>query len=495
MSATTTCPCCHQQTVDGTTSLAIFPSNLVPQAEIELIHNEASRLQGSIDQIRGALAVLFRRLNAIQSATRALPPETLSHIFQYVCARIEGDTEEGDSTLGGVSTHTEPSFVLTLGSVSAQWRDVIRSTPRLWSVLDFKLKPTKLNDHISLIKHSLIISGSVPLDVTLDFSGLWNYWYQRNHGGRDDECDSIGLIDPSIDDVLFENMSRMESLHLSVPPPKWITSIPQFSRLSSLSMTMIERGAAQDLCLVDCTSLRHLTLIHFGGEIRLPRSPVITSVVLYQVSIDTALELLFCCQSLIYYDGSSLIFCPFEPSSQFATPTTLKHLRTFKLDGRRYNKWHDIIMRCLHFPALEELHWYRSDAPWPNPDILENFFHRLPSVFKTLCFNTVRFFSNRSLINLFPSALEVECIVLADCDGFFISEIAQKLVVVRENGPPVFELFPKLRKLTIVGSDAMFEAPLGRNQVVVEELFRMLEKRLKLGDNRFCLEIPSFGVL
>ncbi|KAF9448924.1 hypothetical protein P691DRAFT_813356 [Macrolepiota fuliginosa MF-IS2] len=494
MSTTTTCPCCHQPTADRTTSLAAFPSNLVPQAEIELIHNKASRLRGSIDQIRGALAVLFRRLNAIQSATRDLPPETLSHIFQYAARTEENkleNTEEGDSTPGDVSSHTEPSFLLALGSVSTQWRDVIRSTPRLWSVLHFKLKPTKLGDHISLIKLALSNSGSIPLDITLDFSNLWNYWYQHNHGGEDEECDSIGLLDPSIDGVLFENMPRMDRLHLSTPPPKWIASIPQLSQLTSLSITLIEYGVVQDLCLIDCTSLRHLTLIHFQGKIHLPPSPGITSVVFYRVSIDTALELLFHCQSLIHFDGSSLIFCPFEPSSQFSTPTTLGHLRTLRLDACRYNEWHDAIVQYLRFPALEELHWCGNDVPWPNPDIVKNFFHCLPLVFKTLYFNSTVAFSDYSLISLLPNGLRVEHIALVHCDRGFISDVVKKLTVVRENGPPVFELFPKLRKLTIVGSDGMFEVARDRVQPeVIEELYRMLEKRVELGDNNFCLEIP-----
>ncbi|KAF9441421.1 hypothetical protein P691DRAFT_574444 [Macrolepiota fuliginosa MF-IS2] len=497
MSATTTCPCCHQPTAGGVTSHAAFPSNLVPQAEIELIHNEASRLQGSIDQIRGALAVVFRRLNTIQSATRALPPETLSHIFQYACARAEGDkledTEEEDSTTGGGPSHTEPSFILTLGSVSAQWRDVVQSTPQLWSVLNFKLKSTRLSNHISLINLSLINSGNIPLDITLDYSNLWGDSYRYNYDEEDEECDSIGLLDPSIDDALLENISRMDRLYLSRPPPKWITSIPQFSRLTDLSIELTDCEAVQDLCLVNCTSLRHITLIYFLGRIRLPPSPSITNVTLFRVPIDTALELLFHCQSLIHFDGPHLKFGSLEPSSQFSTPTTLQHLRTFKLDARRYNEWHDIIMQYLHLPALEELHWFRNDTPWPNPNLIKNFFHRLPSAFKTLSIDSAMPLSDYSLIDLFPNTLEVEHIALVQCNWGFISDVIKKLTVTGKNGPLV--LFPKLRKFTIFGGfDSFFGTTYDKSQLA-QELFGMVEKRLGSKDDRFCLDIDPFSVI
>jgi len=57
----------------------------------------------------------------------------------------------------------------TLGAVCPLWRDIVRSTPMIWSEINLQLHPTRLDDHFSYLDHFLTHSGTCPLTITMAF--------------------------------------------------------------------------------------------------------------------------------------------------------------------------------------------------------------------------------------------------------------------------------------------------------------------------------------
>jgi len=62
-----------------------------------------------------------------------------------------------------------PTTPFTLGAVCRLWRDIVRSTPLIWSEINLQLHPTRLDDHFSYLDHFLTHSGTCPLTITMAF--------------------------------------------------------------------------------------------------------------------------------------------------------------------------------------------------------------------------------------------------------------------------------------------------------------------------------------
>ncbi|KAF9447335.1 hypothetical protein P691DRAFT_671714, partial [Macrolepiota fuliginosa MF-IS2] len=136
------CPHCpHCKNIPNSQS-----SSLGPFEEIALIETEITRLFDLTVKLNKDRVALLRRLNSCRSATRNLPFDVLSLIFQEAVLSI--DTSSHPLRLPSKETHLSDHPII-LGSVCSQWYYAAQSTPQLWASLDIdicheKSAPAKL---------------------------------------------------------------------------------------------------------------------------------------------------------------------------------------------------------------------------------------------------------------------------------------------------------------------------------------------------------------
>lgn len=140
-----------------------------PDDECIFIKATLSRLSEEVDSLCTREARLRQRLNTLRASTSILPVETLVSIFGY--ARRW-------------KYHRNPR----IGSVCSYWRNVLHSTPSLWTSVS--LHYTQRNA-VDLLLHQHQCSGGIPLAIKLS--------KQRNTSNVDNTpLLPILLLDPNI---------------------------------------------------------------------------------------------------------------------------------------------------------------------------------------------------------------------------------------------------------------------------------------------------------
>lgn len=127
------------------------------QSRLAAAELECSRLEGEIYEYRASIAPI-----------KKCPPEVLAIIFElYLC--------------------DNPTIICRLLLVCRQWYQITISTSRLWSRIPIKIRYTHNIENASnsikrRLEMSLKRSGSVLLELDLDFSGLCHFarWSARN---------------------------------------------------------------------------------------------------------------------------------------------------------------------------------------------------------------------------------------------------------------------------------------------------------------------------
>jgi len=108
------------------------------------------QLQNTLEQALEAVLSLRNEFSPINR----LPTETLSHIFDLVCAQDQDDS------------HVHTRHVTTLAQVCSQWRSNVISTPLLWSTIHVSQQTQP-----EFIALCLERSKDVPLEIVLETRG------------------------------------------------------------------------------------------------------------------------------------------------------------------------------------------------------------------------------------------------------------------------------------------------------------------------------------
>ncbi|KAF9440866.1 hypothetical protein P691DRAFT_686162, partial [Macrolepiota fuliginosa MF-IS2] len=121
--------------------------------EVTIISQETRRINDLIRGLYGKRARYLRRLNAIRSSTKSLPPEILTDIFQRVCSSLKD------------SSGKYPQF--TLGAVSTHWRTVVWNSPQLWNNVLLEPLGMPVDSLAQLLQLHLDNAGSAPVTLRL----------------------------------------------------------------------------------------------------------------------------------------------------------------------------------------------------------------------------------------------------------------------------------------------------------------------------------------
>jgi len=149
------------------------------------------------------------------------PPELYVEIFLAARGRKENILQD--------NPHLNPTTPFTLGAVCRLWRDIVRSTPLIWSEINLQLHPTRLDDHFSYLDHFLTHSGTCPLTITMAFEKedaagwrpvLWYYYLEQSS------------IFPLIK-LLLSSAPRWRCVDMTIPE-RWYPDFEKQSHLPNL---------------------------------------------------------------------------------------------------------------------------------------------------------------------------------------------------------------------------------------------------------------------
>lgn len=464
MAANTTCPYCHSTNGDKSPSF-----HRASRDETNLIYEEVHRLEALITQLHQEKAALLRRLNSIQSASRSLPLETLSLIFQYAVLPSPGGEEKEGMLMSTVFAppHRNRYFQLVLGSVSARWRDVVYSTPQLWAQLSFAITPESLERHSSFMALALGRSGRIPLSLDFSFPRYLDF-----------PPDST-FTNPHTDELLSDHLSRVKELRLINPSQRWFTTVPQLSQITKLTVGFDAARNGLELWLTGLVSLRYLALTRVLGRVQLPSGSLVTRLKLENIPIDTCVQLFFQCPKLSVF-AALPSECVDDSHPQTMHPMAFQDLEVFEWGRTTYpGTWNQALLQYAHLPILGFFGWDNKAFLDLDLDFI-SFLERLPSTLRVL---KLRSYTEDFFIDLIPETLPIEHLVLDACESAFIFELMDKLA---RTGEP--KMFPRLRKLTLRNRGSWTSV-----SGIIGSVAEMLESRLEEADD-FYLEVISSGV-
>ncbi|KXN80659.1 hypothetical protein AN958_08926 [Leucoagaricus sp. SymC.cos] len=397
MSLRTTCPYCHQTKTDET-----IPS-ISPQSSadaIAYIQAETQRIDDLITKLHEDRSALLRRLNAIQPATRVLFPEMLSLIFQQACPtpdHFQQQTvqkrQEFEDEDGYLKFHPgyqeDPHFHPTLASVSSQWRDIVHSTPSLWSSIQIQgARKRDAGKWALFLKNSFERSRDLPLDIALD--RLDSSWAENGH-----------IFSTEFDDTLQRNSRRIRSMfvrgYISQECFSMAETLPNVVDLVFEDLFMIIPGSIPELSFPLNPPLRRLHLdilnmnTNFDGVVT-----SLTALNLFRTPIDVCMKLLISCPELVEFRCCSSLRPKRVPkrvhaSSALSSQISLSRLELLEWRFERVDHakpWSRDLLTYINTPALRTLRWVQGSdfSPRRYADLIPGFLVRLPLTLETLEF-------------------------------------------------------------------------------------------------------------
>ncbi|THU81184.1 hypothetical protein K435DRAFT_785125 [Dendrothele bispora CBS 962.96] len=300
------------------------------QSYVDDLNEDLSRYYLEIRRLKRVLKRLTQQRDVLErereesltllSPIRRLPPEVLSHIFEYHC-------QTDAISLGGRELIKAPA--LTLSHVCSFWRALSLSLPSLWSRLDFNFHFPLAYGPIHLFHLFLQNSESAPLELNLVYPTTGDFLVSRSFLEVSHRWQTVTIssdLDPELD-----------------PPQNGFPVLTSLS-LRNCSSTVL-------FFFKEAPALRYLSLDGIvpivGNAIALPFSPIETVVINDQ---DT-LQVLSLLQKLPGLRSVEILEC-FEYLPQLNLyHIQLEHLTSLTLSTFTCN---DILQR-ITTPVLRSL--------------------------------------------------------------------------------------------------------------------------------------------
>ena len=301
-----------------------FPSNTIQEIEE---HNLCSTTE-------------LRRRNASMASTRVFSAEILSYIFSYVLHDVERKER-----------HRQCEFV-RLGHICSEWRDIIISTPLLWSKFRVDIAKelyeetpiSKVVPYFPLLLLYINNPGNCPFRLDVVFP---SYYYTAQ-------------------EILKQLQQYVPNVHtLTIQGMSWVSELPWSSWLSveNLTIKFLHPHWIDDkrnISFVKFTRLRHLTIHQhtFDRYIQLPGEQI-TSLELVDVPVDLCMSLLLRCLNLVKFRALQST----EPAPRYhrdlQRPEPTRNLDYLSWSFQS-NSACSSVYHQLRFPSLCYLSWYGS---------------------------------------------------------------------------------------------------------------------------------------
>lgn len=396
------------------------------QGEATLIQDEVRRLDDLIYRLNQNRATLLRRLNNIQAATRRLPPEVLSTIFQFARPPIDFSTRitpaeyPDDPDLRRDTYDHEEDFHFNLAAVSYRWRQIVWSTPQLWTTISVEVYETAAENNASILNLYFQNARALPMTIELDLRAQ----LMLLSGAEDAErrAKSISLLEPVKTAVFMRNAAKIQNIILTGLPIEWAPSIDKnFSQCQSVTLywpPLHTRGWGENRGSVNLTELPRLHRIRLK-ELLTPLKlswSTITVLHLQDMPIKTCVDSLVNCPNLIEFESLHPLSAAVQDDSPTLTqPIMLEHLEslTWHTTG---DQWSYAFFHHIRFSKLRNLRWsgaHQSLFDDFSEDIYApfiSFFSNLPSTLTSLTFSHFPYHSfgiMKDLLNSVPRLPEL----------------------------------------------------------------------------------------
>lgn len=371
-------------------------------------------------------------MNTPETATRMLPPEILSIIFQHV-----------------PRPPLNPHFhITTLGAVCFHWRRVLWTTPGLWTNISLNLLSPNIFFQANILKLYLDNSGTLPLEICLHFSpGIF-------YNDIDDVLNHL-----LVDILIPRHLIRVRDLSITSLPclgTRGLLLMCMFSQLRKFYLTLSPGvNIANDIIqLPDIKTLSDVSLLSISGPVLLPWNSI-TSLYLSKAPIDTCVQSLLQCPNLVKYRMADS--CDPVTVNDFWVPpstglVTLANLEEFTWTHSN-SPWEELMLHRLHAPVLKSFTWDETgDFQMHHNDALKVFCQRLPKGLVNLVVEGIRYDS--TFFTFLPGDLEVEDIYLSSsCFGSLYDAAINRLRVLYSEtegiGRTKIVPFSKLKHLRI----------------------------------------------
>ncbi|KAF9449827.1 hypothetical protein P691DRAFT_774413 [Macrolepiota fuliginosa MF-IS2] len=399
MSLKLSCPCCGHNFDPNCRRLDLQEHPVLcdtlewTQQDDTPLQEEVQRLEGVIHRLNEERARLLQRINARRSATRRLPSELLSTIFQYAHPPIDFNTRKIATSWPGEQDPLDDTeiFQFVLCAVSRHWRQVALSTGRLWTTLSTRIDCLFADGIASLLKLYFQNSQGVPVSVELDCRAHLGTLFQLT---TEERAEVISALEP-IKQLVFSDYAHMiQNLIVNGLFLEWIPSITaSLSRCTDLTLywpdnAVFKQNDKHAHSLQELPCLRRLRVNYFT---HFTPPQTVTILELHKMPIKMYMETLLQCPNLVQF----IVHCnPFAlRNADDPEPTLNEVVVRDKLevltwcDCSTTNAWGRAFLLHLRFPRLRELHWfgvYESDLGVDQLRNLSSFFLRLPSTVKSL---------------------------------------------------------------------------------------------------------------
>ncbi|KXN82029.1 hypothetical protein AN958_03280 [Leucoagaricus sp. SymC.cos] len=192
--------------------VAVRSSLMMGYRRLQAVEEEISRLQylsHELSQQKQSLTTFVNNHRQLLSPSNRLPPDILQEIF-YHCL---------PTAHNAVMSIYEPP--LSLGFVCTRWRNIVYSTPRLWTSIHIVATP--LSPPMDVARRSatsawLTRSGILPLSISM-FMGIG---VSPPLGKTMND-----LVQPDIDIVALHSQ-RWQSIHFQLYDVDWLQILPRF---------------------------------------------------------------------------------------------------------------------------------------------------------------------------------------------------------------------------------------------------------------------------
>ncbi|XP_006461687.1 hypothetical protein AGABI2DRAFT_193084 [Agaricus bisporus var. bisporus H97] len=454
------------------------------ESEAESLELDIFRIDHVMKQLQQGKLHRLRRLNALRSTTRNLPPEILLLIFHHVATPITKSTFLDHYRCLRYRKHMERNIsIIRCASVSSLWRNLILSTPPLWTTLVLNILPNAGRSEKELLELSWMRSQQLPIAVDLEFVG------SRDSGGLTWEAKAREFFAHvrSMED-------RLSMLRLHNPPRSLVRHISKspLRQLQCLSLESMNTAAHLNttFTLSSLPHLRQLTLRSIWCRILISQNNI-SVLDFFDTSLDVCIGIFTHCPNLVE------VHCRFPRASRGVHDIHLDSTIIFPF--LKNLTWtlscHSInvsFIQQLKLPALETLQLY-GDADHRDsirPQHIIQFFHRLSPGLRELELVNWKEWTCGDLAQIFHDVRNTRKLVLRDCFETFTLDMVKLLSLVQIGSAHKLEYLPHLALLSIQSIKA--QAHLG----ILPDLMKR-RALSSIGMQHFELEIsrPAVSVI
>ncbi|KAF9450013.1 hypothetical protein P691DRAFT_849225 [Macrolepiota fuliginosa MF-IS2] len=366
------CPYCFHPSFDGLKNFPPNQSRRQPQVRIDQVRDRIHQLDATVAELSRQRAALLQELNTVQPPTSIIPAEILSLIFQFACPlpnvgfiAFSGRRTAGQDMQKAIknSSHWYHTYII-LGQVSTYWRQILLSTPQLWTSIHLNIDDKTARSEAMFLGRFL--NRSARLSLTLSLA----YYYKG-------AVPTSTWVHGTVDTQLLENLLRTETLYLKDPPSTWFSHFPFLTELTYIYLDHIAaREGVLELSLTHSPNLHKLAVIDVTIPIILPSPCLVTSLNIRGVPFDNLFHLLTQCPNLAeLFIGNSL-----SPMVDFTPLPTeriiFEGLKELHLElGRWGGLLHDAFLDNIRLPSLKTLYlsgFIRTEALLSVGDFLAN---------------------------------------------------------------------------------------------------------------------------